>query len=294
MNSITRTFSFVTPAFAHGAYQSQHANYPELRAPSVKGQLHWWYSALFGQGKSDPTKDELEIFGRVANREAKSVGLRGNQASLVVVRIIEDDVVQMTAAMLPHKRREGRHGPKQAIAPGSRFSLQILPRREGPDEQQWQKLERATDSWLLLGGIGQRANRAAGSLWPEGAPETQRDYELRAAELLEGSAIRFAVLAGSWEDEDRLRSDVSDILSDQAMAHCGRPFGTAGDRRERVDRKPSPLKLRAVQLDGNLRLVATWDTRDRRADLREGVRILAEVPKPLAGLLEPALDRLLA
>lgn len=47
MNPITRQFTLLTCGFPHGAYQSQHYNRPDLRSPSVKGQLRWWYDALF-------------------------------------------------------------------------------------------------------------------------------------------------------------------------------------------------------------------------------------------------------
>ncbi len=288
---IIKTFTLLTPAFVHGAYQSQQNNRPELRPPSVKGQLHWWYAALFGQERDGHAgKDELELFGHVSDRRR---GLEGNEASLFSIRVIEETLQETKADVLPHKKREGLQGTKAALAPGSRFTLQLLPRRQGPKPEQWQRLQRATEAWLLLGGIGQRANRAAGSLWPEDAPETSLDYEREAGELLAGSKLRFALLEGTWSTEDKLRSDVSDILSDQAMAHCGRPFGTAGDSREQLARKPSPLKLRAVRFGGQLRVVAVWDARHASGDLKEGVRVLKDARKPLGVLLAPVVEKLL-
>jgi CRISPR type III-B/RAMP module RAMP protein Cmr1 len=291
MEPIIKTFTLLTPAFVHGAYQSQQNNRPELRPPSVKGQLHWWYAALFGQERDGHAgKDELELFGHVSDRRR---GLEGNEASLFSIRVIEETLQETKADVLPHKKREGLQGTKASLAPGSRFTLQLLPRRQGPKPEQWQRLQRATDAWLLLGGIGQRANRAAGSLWPEDAPETSLDFERKAGELLAGSRLKCAVLDRSWPDEDKLRSDVSNILADQAMAHCGRPFGTAGFYKEGIPRKPSPLKLRAVRFSGQLRVVAVWDARHGAGDLREGVRVLRGGNKPLGTLLEPVLEKLL-
>jgi hypothetical protein len=130
-------------------------------------------------------------------------------------------------------------------------------------------------------------------LWPDDAPETAEEYERKATELLKDAPLRFALLEGAWSSEDKLRSDVSDILSDQAMAHCGRPFGTAGDFQGRIDRKPSPLKLRAVYLGGQLRVVAVWDARHGSGDLKEGVRVLKDARKPLGTLLAPVVEKLL-
>lgn len=288
---IIKTFTLLTPAFVHGAYQSQQNNRPELRPPSVKGQLHWWYAALFGQERDGHAgKDELELFGHVSDRRR---GLEGNEASRFSIRLIEETLQETKADVLPHKKREGLQGTKAALAPGSRFTVQLLPRRQGPTLEQWQRLQRATDAWLLLGGIGQRANRAAGSLWPEDAPETSLDFERKAGELLAGSRLKFALLDRSWPNEDKLRSEMSDILADQAMAHCNRPFGTAGFYQEGIPRKPSPLKLRAVQFGGQLRVVAVWDARHGAGDLSEGVRVLRRGNKPLGTLLEPVLAKLL-
>ena len=83
MNSYRLTF--ITPLFSKGSYDDR----PEIRPPSIRGQLHWWFRALGGSHS-----DEKAIFGGVHG---------GTTASKVVVRV--NDVIGETDmfATLPHK-----------------------------------------------------------------------------------------------------------------------------------------------------------------------------------------------
>ncbi|MCX6865144.1 MAG: type III-B CRISPR module RAMP protein Cmr1, partial [Verrucomicrobia bacterium] len=121
--SISRSFRFLTPAFAHGAYQAQTDNIPELRAPSIRGQLRWWWRTL-GYGSGD------ELFGSAS-------GDHGS-ASKVQVRLICPPVVRLcTSQILPHKENPGHRGPKQAIQENeNRFTVELRPVRESVDKKQ--------------------------------------------------------------------------------------------------------------------------------------------------------------
>ena len=262
MAQITRIFSLVTCGFPHGAYQSQNHNKPELRVPSIRGHLRWWYDALFSVGNNPGSRSSDTLFGNIGNHA---------QASKLIVRVEAiDEKNHVNQAFIPHKGARG--GQKNAIAPGSSYQLTIIPRRGGITEGEQQKLERSIDAWLLLGAIGQRANRAAGSVWPsKNAPEAADDYTSRCKELLVDSKLSFAVLSGTFDDELAVRRVAGDFLADKAFQHCGKPFGSARPR------KPSNLKLKAVNLDGALRLVAVWDSRSQRTDdLNQGIGILAQ------------------
>jgi CRISPR type III-B/RAMP module RAMP protein Cmr1 len=276
MNPITRRFTFLTSAFPHGAYQSQRFNVPELRGPSVKGQLRWWYDALFGDVKS-----EQRLFGYVSSKDNSRLGLEGNQSSRIMVRVNCPDAQPKTTEtdFMPHKSRDG--GKKNAIVAGTRYELTLLPRREGLKPQEQQRLERVLDAWLLLGAVGQRANRGAGSPCPENAPTTSEAYLSRANALVDGSKLRCAFLGNTYLTEHELRREAGDFI-DGPTTRISRgarevdvtqpwwPFGAAEDR------KPSPLKLRAVRVDDHLRLLAIWDGRHHTPDnLRQGVEQLA-------------------
>ena len=59
---------FITPAFLAGADQ----NVPEIRVPSIRGELRWWFRALGGT-----QSEEAELFGSVhMNVSASAVVLR--------------------------------------------------------------------------------------------------------------------------------------------------------------------------------------------------------------------------
>jgi CRISPR type III-B/RAMP module RAMP protein Cmr1 len=292
MTPLTRNFSFLTAAFPHGAYQSQGFNQPDLRGPSIKGQLRWWYDALFSNIKS-----EHGLFGYISSKENSRLGLEGNSASRVIVRVrpleIEADPIQ--TEFMPHKGNDG--GVKNAIPQGTTYEISLLCRREKLTGQEPQRLERVLDAWLLLGAVGQRANRGAGSVWPKQAPATSNEYLARAKAILMGSKLRCAVLSKSYRDERDLRYDAGDFIDgpvkserrgsrDVEITEPWWPFGAAEDR------KPSPLKLRAAVFDGQLRLVALWDGRHHTAnDLRKGVERLAK-QKEIGRLLLEALPEL--
>lgn len=289
MTPLTRKFSFLTAAFPHGAYQSQGFNQPDLRPPSIKGQLRWWYDALFGR-----KADEDKLFGGLKNHRPGEKP--GPEASRIVVRVssLDDPSIEPTDFM-PHKGQDG--GKKYAVWPGTRYELTLQSRREGVTDQERQRLERVVDAWLLLGAIGQRANRGAGSVWPEGAPATADAYMVRARGLLQGSRLRCALLGNGYPGEHDLRQEAGDFINGPTIRVMRGPypdeitvpwwpFGAAEDR------KPSPLKLRAAMLDGQLRLVALWDGRHHTTDdLRKGVDQL-EKEKEMGRLLKAVLAQL--
>lgn len=285
MTTIHRKFSFLTAAFPHGAYQSQNINQPDLRAPSVKGQLRWWYDALFGD-----IRLEHGLFGHVSCRENTQLGILGNKAARVVVRVASlNRSIRPGVQFMPHKGSKG--GTKNSIAAGASFEVHLIPRREGVNDGEITRLTRVLDAWLLLGAVGQRANRGAGSLWPEGAPQSVAEYIERTRLLLQGSKLQVAVLNGDFGDnETEVRNIAGNFLADAAFANCQTPFGSARPR------KPSPLKLRAARLDGKLRLVALWDGRGQPPDtLKRGVeRMSQEQDKRIGSLLLAALPELSA
>lgn len=274
MFQLNRRFELLTATFSHGAYQSPSINKPELRAASVKGQLRWWYDAIF----RDQTA-ENKLFGFATPR--------GNQASKIAVRLAEFDLETSATSFMPHKQNQG--GTKNAILPGSRYTLHLVARRDDLDEREQGRLERATDAWLLLGAVGQRANRGAGSVWPEDAPVAEAEFTTKARQLLDGTQLKMAVLPGAYQDEELLRSDAGDFLASEAFARIGTPFGAAGSR----IRKPSQLRLSAARLNRELRLIAIWDGRfEPFQHLQQGIEILVRADKPVGLKLQGILQQL--
>lgn len=271
MEPIERDFQFLTAGFPHGAYQSQSHNKPELRGPSARGQIRWWFDALFDSQSAD------EIFGNVRS---------GTKASKLVVRVKPLEIgTQQGVPFIPHKGNGG--GSKSAYRTGSSFQLSVSDRRHGLSEPEIQKVTTAIDAWLLLGGIGQRVNRAGGSIWPlANAPKSSDDYGERCKKLLAGSKLSFAILPGNFDGELEARRVAGDFLAAEAFASCMTPFGHAGR-----ERKPSNLKLKAVWLDNKLRLIALWDGRFQAVDnLKQGIQTLAK-SKQIGQMLAQVQDQ---
>jgi len=281
MEKIERDFTLLTACFAHGAYQSQDINRPELRPASVKGQVRWWYDKLNPPSYVAKTRASDPLFGRVG---------KDSQAGRVSIRLVERDVGSIEKTdFMPHKGRKG--GAKNAIPAGSSYTLHISERREGLTEGQEASLKDAVDAWLLLGGIGQRSNRAAGSVWPDDAPQTAVDFILKAGKLSEGGHCSPVLLPAldPGLNEREIRHICGDFLASTAFSSCQEPFG-----RIKPKRKPSNLKLKAVKLDGELGIVAVWDKQEQAtSNLIEGIKILKNHsnPRRIADLLDSVQDQ---
>lgn len=141
IEAVTATFLHVEP---EGPAQ--------WRAAPVRGAMRWWYRAVAGGSERDAVQ--------VREREAALFG-RAERASPVQVRVIAERRISTAGFVVNPGGRRG--ASRQAIAPGARARLVLLPQAEGGAaevEQAWAAL------WLAfhLGGIGQRSRRGAGSL----------------------------------------------------------------------------------------------------------------------------------
>lgn len=272
MQPLTYSFSVLSETFAHGAYQTMNFNRPELRAPSVKGMIRWWHNTL-GYSKQDADT----LFGQA---------IGATLASRVSIRVHSTtEVRQKVAQFMPHKGQNG--GSKTSISPDTGYLLTITNRREPLSDDLAKQIMRSVEAWLILGAIGQRANRAAGSIHWDQAPTTQKEFEIKAADLLGQSRVSFAILDPTFESTTEARAVAGDFLKDEAFV--GAPFGSARPR------KPSPLKLKCVKIDENIRLLAVWDHRTESSDnLTRGVRTLVNSNKDIGRMLEQALPKLTA
>lgn len=195
MRPLTVALRTVTPLFLGGADANDHA---ELRAPSIKGLLRWWYRAI------DPeyAKWESRIFGGTGRAEGQAC---------VALRMVPPLVGREPWAgqdgeryrRPPHQegnphepinglaylgyslRRLGSNARK-AIPAGARFDLVLRPTRS-LDELRVRRGVIAS-LWLLghLGAAGTRSRRGFGSLrlegWDLGAlADEARDLPLAAS-----------------------------------------------------------------------------------------------------------------
>lgn len=271
---------FVTPLFSRGAYQER----PEIRAASIRGQLHWWFRALSG-GYSE----EQEIFGSVHGTP---------KSSRVVVRTTNVVGGTQEYKTLAHKDG-GQAAPKNAYRIGSRFELQILFRGKPISDQLKGRFQRALEGWLLMGTLGLRGTRAAGSFsWNPmqesglASPDTFAAYEARCEALVNGTRMKFALLKTVYERSEDARYVVSDTLGgkndragDNALERLSYPLGKVFD-----GRKTSPLRFKIIALEGTFRIAAIWDSRSEVtgnsiSDLEGVIRLLKDKKEALGGQL---------
>lgn len=269
--------TFITPVFSRGALET-----PEVRASSIRGQLRWWFRSLGGTHV-----DEKAIFG----------GVHGNAAaSKIVVRV--SSVVGNTDKVntLPHKSG-GQASPKSAFLPATSFKMSVFRRYGGLSADLDAQFERAFKAWLLLGTLGLRSTRAAGSFMWEALsddaismPTTISEYESACYAVVADAPLKVVVAAKKFDSAEELRRIVSDTLGGRNDSEGQSDLSRLRDPLGRAfrGRKTSPLRFRIVS-PGNdeFYLAAVWDNRqevtgNRPGDL-EGIVGLLQQRKPRLG-----------
>lgn len=139
----------VTPLFLGGS--NPRGQPPELRPPSFRGAMRYWYRAALGGVVGDENlealrKMETAVFGNTEQGSPISLRLRGQ------LRYSE-------SAILPHKNA----GKRSAFDPGQKFTL-IMSAGPACSELVWTNACMALNLALTLGGVGLRSRRGMGSL----------------------------------------------------------------------------------------------------------------------------------
>jgi hypothetical protein len=277
--------TFITPLFSKGSYD----DLPEIRPPSIRGQLHWWFRALGGSHA-----EEHAIFGGVHG---------GAVASKIVVRVANVTGETGKVATLPHKSG-GQASEKSAFLPGTSFDLHLLERLGGLGEARRAAFHRTLEAWLLAGTLGLRATRAGGSfVWAPATstgveidmPESIVSYRRRLDAVFSGTSIKAALLEEAFRTPGEARICVSDTIGGRDdpngtsdLARLNDPLG-----RIRPKRKTSPLRFRIVMVGEAFHIVAVWDDRsavtgNRPGDYEGVVKLLAEKGKRIGKMLPPS------
>jgi len=276
--TISASFQFLTPAFVHGVYQGRTENTPELRAPSIRGMLRWWWRTLgYGLGN--------EIFGSASGKTGT--------ASMIQIRLISppEPSIGQGVQLLAHKNQGG----KNALQPmRDLYTVELRPLRAGITSDQFERLQSSLDAWLLMGAIGQRSGRCCGSIWTEThAPSSAAEYLTSTRHLLNGSKTKIAILDQEFQNEEATRKMAGRFPKhdNHRSPIPGRVFGSANPR------KSSSLKLRTVYLDGHYRIAALWCPKgadDTSSNLAAALRKMKEYPVKveLAQLIENSLPDL--
>jgi len=249
-------FEFLTPCFS-GTAEGKNADASILRVPPIRGHIRMWHVSLFGAA------DANAVWGSTAGD--------GCGSKVGVALKASPPPSKQTADILPHKENERQRGSRAALPAGSRATL-VLTRLPGCTDGQWDHAEKAAKLWLLLGTLGLRANRAAGSVWPSGewVPQDVSGLKTTLATLGYSKPVQYADASlssdkrMSYEKNEalKLRHAASDMVN-------GSPkfFGDI-----KPTRQPSPLKMKVARLGGApvllLTGLSTADMTDARYKLK--------------------------
>lgn len=286
--------TFIAPCFSHGATDA-----PEVRPASIRGMLHHWFRLLGGT-----FEQERAVFGGVKIKDSPF----RDSASKVVVRVRHDPNVDIKSlATLPHKPEKPAR--RNAFAPGHSFELFVSDRLGGLKEPEAGLFHDALYAWLLMGTLGFRSTRIAGSFvfdspdFPQ--PDQPQAYLDCCRGLLgkHGAPVRVGLLRRSfkWNEAEKARRLVSDSLGgpdhqedNHDLKDLHDPLGKIGTHESK--RKTSPLKYRLLRFGGKFQILAVWDGRENvtgntLGDL-SGVINLLSVKKPELGrlLAETGMD----
>lgn len=141
------TLEIVTPMFLAGANNQE----PELRPPSVRGQLRYWLRAALGAVVGNDLESlkqaEAEVFGDT------------NGAGAVSIRISPLNLQVDKFNPLPHKEKMS---PFWGFKAGQTFEIRLIQRV--PRETTWLAAISALLLMVSFGGLGRRCRRGWGTM----------------------------------------------------------------------------------------------------------------------------------
>jgi len=255
LQTVNFDFTLLTPCFS-GTALGKQADCSEMRVPPIRGHVRFWHRRLFGN-------DDCNLVWGSASGDA-------GRGSLVAVRLVgSPNSGQTPAFMLPHdSKKSGK--PRPSLPDGSQFTLSIQ-RLVGCSTDVWNRAQRAIKAWLLLGCLGLRSNRAAGSVWPvaDWAP-TDRDSLKATLTNLDLKGLSVALIGlNKKKPATELRETASDTIQGNPHKHI---FGGI-----KPDRQPSPTRFKVIRLGQEYCLLA-WAP--DKAILAKAERLLKAKPNP--------------
>lgn len=153
----------ITPMFCFGA----DGKVPELRVPSLKGSLRYWWRAIH------PNLDNLR------EKETNIFGGAGGNEEIKATRSSFSMLIRSNISKLPEKIQALPHRTcymKDCIVPGSTYDLIIRPKME--------EIKKLLILTSILGGIGARSRRGFGCFRIESINGKQLDFTLSEDNIL--------------------------------------------------------------------------------------------------------------
>jgi len=194
METITFTCKVITPMFLAGA----DGQTPELRAPSIKGAMRFWWRAMHGQliqpdqkngwNFNELRKEETKIFGGTKDGGRSSFSIQIRQPNNFLTR---------QERLVPHDPRKSERSAFSA----NQQKFELIIRCQKKDKQQLHTLFTLTS---VLGGVGKRSRRGMGSFSIEkvtdGLTQIENLYPKNINDLL--NLIRSLKNADSFDIKD--------------------------------------------------------------------------------------------
>ena len=229
------SFKLLTACFCGGA-DNQTAP-AEMRIPSIRGQVRAWHRELSG------AETVNRIWGSTVGESGAS------RVALVWDASVPPRQAHPKPLILPHKNQ----GARPALSAGQSFAL-TLQRLVGCPTDDWAAAQDAIKLWLLIGCLGLRANRAAGSVWPLDPNHEGRKWVPQTPEQL-GKTLRS--LGFRWPAQlvdtpaGTSAEQLRELASNTVKGHLDL-FGEI-----KPHRIPSPTKFKVIELAGQPRLLVT-------------------------------------
>lgn len=247
------TLEFITPCFCAGAAPAK----AEIRAPSIRGQLRWWFRALGGTAS-----DEGAVFGSVAGDAKASAltirldGIKHGPAWPIPTDLdIASNAYVYYFASVSGTIGKGAKGPRWTsdgvIPPKSTFHLIILQKRGLPPTLQLQ-FDLTLRCFLQLGAIGLRATRGLGSFFCHEVPFTPAILD----EIRE-RGFNVEHRQDALNNEDQIAREIGSLLKGTRKAtgykfDTPSPFGTSIPQRQTSAVYFRPVRSQAQSNNCNL------------------------------------------
>jgi hypothetical protein len=206
-----------------------------MRVPSIRGQVRSWHREVAGVAAVN------RIWGSTGNDGGAS------HVGLTCIDSVPPHPAQPRPFILPHKSM----GSRPALTAGQSFTLK-LQRLVGCSNADWTAAQNAVKLWLLIGCLGLRANRAAGSVWPLETGQVENKWmpqtPVQLGDMLRNLGFRWPVQlieTSSGTTAEELRRLASDTVRFPKLFGDIRP------------RQPSPTKFKVIEFDGQPHLLVT-------------------------------------
>lgn len=165
----------VTPLFLGGANPQGP---PELRPPSVRGALRFWWRAWHQACAPSATAEELyraesEVFGATDGASPFTLRLAGRPRWFREKRQVASGINYLLYGLHTHRKGESDVQYRPAFVAGRNAPITLTVAVRAPAAPWQGKLDVLRALWLLcnLGGLGARTRRGAGALAPSRTPD---------------------------------------------------------------------------------------------------------------------------